>query len=385
MTYAEVSNWARAQIPTFREKAQSFEDLRYLPSDTAKEMASAGLFRLLTPEYLGGLEVTPAQFSEILQLVSQGDASAGWCTMIADTAALVGAYLPEETAREVFSDPDVILAGIFAPMGKAVQDGKNYIVNGTWQWASGSMNCDWLSGGALIMEDGNPRLLPNGMPDSRMMIFSRSDVELIDTWHVAGLKGTGSGDMSVSNVAVPVERSVSLLIDKPVVESPLYVFPVFGLLALGIASVAVGNARAALDAVKEIAKGKVAPGGRKTLADRPVVQTEIAKAEATLRSARAFLAESVDQAWQAAQTTDTLSADTRSDLRLSCTHATRVCADVCRVAYDLGGGSAVFLSNELQRRFRDAHTMTQHIMVSPAIYEQTGRIKLDLNTDLTML
>ena len=156
MTYAQTIEWTRKQVPAFREKAAQFEELRQLPADTATGMAEAGLFRLLTPEYLGGLEATPAQFSEALQLVSMGDASAGWCTMIADTAALVAAYLPKVTAREVFSDPNVILAGIFAPMGKAVREGDTYRVSGRWQWASGSANCDWLSGGSLIVENAKP-------------------------------------------------------------------------------------------------------------------------------------------------------------------------------------------------------------------------------------
>ncbi|WP_306252648.1 acyl-CoA dehydrogenase family protein [Parvularcula sp. IMCC14364] len=385
MTYAQTIEWTRKQVPAFREKAAQFEELRQLPTDTATGMAEAGLFRLLTPEYLGGLEATPAQFSEALQLVSMGDASAGWCTMIADTAALVAAYLPKVTAREVFSDPNVILAGIFAPMGKAVREGDTYRVSGRWQWASGSANCAWLSGGSLIVENAKPKMLPNGLPESRMMIFPREDIELVDTWHVTGLKGTGSGDMVASDAVVPVERSVSLLTDQPVVESPLYVFPVFGLLALGIASVALGNARASLDAIITLANGKKTPGGRKSMAERPVVQTEIAKAEASWRSAQAYLSGSIEEAWQAAQKAPVLTASLRADLRLASTHATRVCADICRTAYDLGGGSSVFLDNELQRRFRDAHTMTQHIMVGPAMYEQTGRVKLGLETDLSML
>jgi len=135
---------------TLAERASEMETARRLPEDLARDMAKAGMFRLITPASLGGLEVTPLTFMEVLEALAKANASASWCSMIACTSALSAAYMDEQTAAEIFGDPDVIVGGIFAPMGKAVPDGDDFIVNGSWQWGSGSANCQWMGGGAMI-------------------------------------------------------------------------------------------------------------------------------------------------------------------------------------------------------------------------------------------
>ncbi len=380
-----IRDTVRALSAGISARSEEIEAARRLPADLAATLASAGLFRIALPASLGGLELPPAEIVETIEAMAMADASVGWCLMIGATTTLTAAYLPHALAAEMFADPDIITGGVFAPMGKAVVEGDHYRVSGRWQWASGSANCGWLLGGAQVFENGELRKLPSGAPDHRMMIFPRADVELIDTWHSAGLKGTGSGDISVTDVRVPLARSTSLIVDKPVETGALYVFPAFGLLALGIAGVASGNARAALDTVKTMLAGKKLPGGQRTAADRQTVQAGVAQAEADLRAARALLFDTIGSAWQMAGTTGDMDIMTRAHLRLAATHMVRTAADVTRQAYDLGGGASVFLSNSLQRRFRDAHTMTQHMMVSPATYELAGRVLLGLPTDASTL
>jgi alkylation response protein AidB-like acyl-CoA dehydrogenase len=283
------------------------------------------------------------------------------------------------------ADADVITGGVFAPMGKAHVEGDHYRVSGRWSWASGSANCRWLFGGCVVHENGAPRLLPGGRPDTRMMVMPREQVELIDSWHAAGLKGTGSGDMAVKDLSVPLSHSVSLVADKPVEAGPLYLFPVFGLLALGIAGAASGNARAALEALKAGLSGRRPAGSSRSAAERATVQVEFAKAEALLSSARALLFETLERAWAVATSEGEVTLETRARLRLAATHMVRTAADVTRIAYDLGGGSALYLESPLQRRFRDAHAMTQHMMVQPATYELAGRVLLGQPVDASML
>jgi alkylation response protein AidB-like acyl-CoA dehydrogenase len=371
--------------PRIAARAEEIEEARRLPADLAAELANAGLFRLAVPTSLGGLELPPATIVATIEAVAAADASVGWCLMIGATTALTSAYLPVELARELFGAADVITGGVFAPMGKAVAEGDHYRVSGRWSWGSGTANCDWIVGGSLIFEDGALRTLPNGQPDHRMMIFPASEVELIDTWHSAGLKGTGSGDFAVKEALVPRDRSVSLIVDKPRETGPLYAFPAFGLLALGIAGVASGNARAALDGAKAMLAGRKAPSAPRSAAERGANQVEIAKAEAELRAARALLYEAIEAAWARAQVAGEIDLSTRAEIRLAATHMTRTAAAVTRVAYDLGGGAALYLSNPLQRRFRDAHAMTQHMMVGPATYELAGRVLLGLPTDASTL
>lgn len=369
-----------------RERAEEVEAARRLPADLANKLAEAGIFRMITPAYLGGYESTPRQVTETLEKLAIADASVGWCSMIAATTAINAAYLNEETAREVYGDPNVITGGVLAPMGKAEIDGDDFIVTGRWQWGSGTANCDWICGGCFVFENGERKLIENTeIHETRMMYFPKKDVNLIDTWHVAGLKGTGSGDFAVENVRIPRSSSVSLVIDKPIVNNPLYKFPPFGLLALGTSSVMMGNARGALDAFIELAGSKKNQGSRRTLAERQVVQAETAKAEAAWRSARSFLYAELDKTWEVAKKEGSIPLEARADLRLACTNMTRVAADVCRQVYDLGGGAALYSNNELQRRFRDAHAGTQHATTAPATYELTGRVLFGLPTDGRMV
>lgn len=368
----------KALAPEISERAADIEAARRLPRDLADKLSATGAFRMLVPKDLGGMEAEPMAALEVIEAAARADSSTGWCVMIASTTSATSAFLPPEIGREIYGTSDAITGGVFAPMGKAVLEGEHYRVNGHWNWASGSTHCTWLMGGCVILEDGKPRMLPNGAPDGRMMIFPASEVELPDTWHVTGQAGTGSGEMIARDVMVPRSRSVSLMSDKPQYPGPLYVFPIFGLLSLGIASVALGSARGAMDDFLELAKTKFKKGGAR-------VQAEVAQAEATLSASRAFMKSEVEQAYELAATSGEMTIETRARLRLAATHAVRTSADVTRSLYDLGGGSSVYLSSPLQRRFRDAHVATAHIMTAPATYELTGRVLMGLETDATFL
>ncbi len=376
---------ARALAPEIAARAADTEAQRRLPADLAGKIAAAGLFRMAVPRALGGAEASPAEIFAALEVLGAADAATGWCTMIAATTALCAAYLPEPHASAIFADPLAITGGVFAPLGKAVVDGDDYVVSGRWSWASGSANCTWLVGGALVFDNGALRTLANGSPDHRMMIFRRSDVELIDTWDAMGLRGTGSGDMAVTNVRVPRARSVSFLTDRPLAPGPLYAFPPFGLLALGIAAVAAGNARAALDDLRGLATTKKAAGSSRTLAERGTVQAAYAEADARLAAARCLVDQAIAAAWELASAGAPLPVEARAGLRRAATHMVRTAADVTRAMYDLAGGSAAYASHPLQRRFRDAHVATQHIMVAPATWELAGRVALGLPTDASAL
>ena len=372
---------ARALAPELAARAAEMEEVRRLPADLAAKMARAGLFRMVTPKSFGGLELTPREIVETIEAVATANASAGWCAMIGATTALNAAYMEPATASEIYSDPGIITGGVFAPMGKAVDEGDHYRVSGRWQWGSGSANCTWLCGGCTVWENGEMKRLPSGAPDARMMVFPASEATLLDTWHVMGLKGTGSGDFEVKDLIVPKAQSVSLMVDQPYETGGLFKFPAFGLLSLGVSAVALGNARGALDAFAALATTKKSQGSSKTLAERQTMQAEFAKCEAAWRAARAYLFDEIDQTWAVATGEGAIPMERRAALRMACTHMTRTGADICRTLYDLGGGAALFEASDLQRRFRDAHAITQHIVTAPSTWELTGRILFGLPTD----
>ena len=368
---------ARALAPLAAEHAAFADAERRLAPELVEGLRESGLFRMLVPAALGGGEAEPARMMAAVDELAHADAATGWCVAVAATSGLLGGYLPEEHAREVFSDPRGCVGGVFAPKGRARPVGPDALeVSGRWPFASGVQHSDWLMGGCLVEADGDVTRTESGAPDSRLALVPAKAVEVIDTWDVAGLRGTGSHDFAVESARVPRGRTASLVSDEHRAPGALYAFPVFGLLALAIASVGTGIARAALEDLIELAGGKVPAMATKALAQQPDAQARTAKAEAGLRAARALLDEEVGGAWTAAAETGDVSLERRAGLRLAASHAMFTSAHVVDEAYALAGGSAVYASNPLQRRFRDVHVATQHMLVNPSTWEFAGRVLL---------
>lgn len=371
---------ARRLGPVVRERAEAAETLRRLPDDVVDALRAPGLFRLCVPAGLGGPEVDPRTLCEVIEEVSCHDGAAGWCVMIASTTSLMAAYLPEPFAAQIYADPDVVTGGTFAPNGRAIAAGDGHVVAGRWQWGSGSDHCDWLCVGCLA----DP-LRGEGGPDFRLMFLPRDEVEVLDTWFTSGLRGTGSNDLRVHDRFVPDGRSVGVLSGRPLAEGALYAFPLYGLLALGVASVMLGIARRAVDEVLALAAAKRPMMSAKTLAHRPIAQVDVARAQGAVRGARAYLFDELDRAWEDAQAGGRIGLERRARLRLACAHAASEAAVAVDLAYRTGGGSSVFAESPLQRCFRDVHTATQHVMVSPQVFETVGRMLLGVEADTTLL
>lgn len=369
-----------AQLATDAERA------RRLPTSLVSALAGAGLFRLCVPRQVGGLEAEPSVLVDVVEELARGDGAAGWCVAIGATSGLLAGYLPERAAREIFGSPRAIVGGVFAPKGRATPTEGGFRVRGRWPFASGCEHCDWLMGGCVVEDGrGGARTLGTGMPDVRLMLAPAAEVTIHDTWHVSGLRATGSHDISFDDVLVPAERSASVFSDPPLQPGPLYAFPLFALLALAIAAVSLGIARGALEDLLELAGAKTPTGSRRTLAERPTVQAEVAHSEASLRAARALLHTEIAASWESATARTEVPIERRLGLRLAATHAAQTGATVVATAFRLGGGSAIYETGPLQRRFRDAHVATQHMLVADPTWELTGRLLLGRPTDTTQL
>lgn len=362
---------ARALAPLARELADRAEEERSLPDELAGELRASGLPTMLVPARYGGGEVTPRAMVESLEQLALADGSTAWCAMISATAGFVAAYLEPEAAGELFADGGVA-GGVYAPIGTATPGDGGYVVSGRWPFASFCRHCDVLMGGVRT-DDG-----------VRLALFAATDADIIDTWTVSGLCGTGSNDIAVSELMVPAAHLASLA-GPARAPGPLYAFPVFGLLALGIASVSLGIARGAIDELRELATEKKPTGSSRRLAERPAAQAQVARAAAGVAAARALVMEGVDRAWAVARGGEGVPVEERTRLRLAATHATRACAEAVDLMYDAGGGTSIYRTSPLQRRFRDIHSATQHAMVAPATWELTGRLMLGLETDVAQL
>jgi len=376
---------AERLAPDLRARADEIERGRRVPLDLVRAMASAGFFRMCVPRALGGGEVDPATLLRVLEVLGEADASAGWCAMIGCTSGLLSGYLEPHAAAAIYGDPSGIAGGVYAPSGSAVPTSGGYRVSGRWPFASGVEHCTWLMGGSVIVENGAPRLLASGAPDAPLMLFPASAVEIIDTWTVSGLRGSGSHDIAVRDLFVPAAHAVSLVRDRPRAEGALYAFPVFGLLAVGIAAVALGIGRRAITELVDVAGGKRPTGSRRILAERATAQVQVSEAEALVRSGRAFLAEAIDAAWAAARRAGSIDVAARATVRLAATNATIAAAKAVDLMYNAGGGTSVYATSPLQRCFRDVHVVTQHLMVAPATYELTGRLLFGIATDAALL
>ncbi len=382
---APVIEAARALAPRIRALADETERGRRLPAELVEAFHAAGFFHMCVPRLLGGGEVAPATMLGVLEELGRADGAAGWCAMIAATSGVLAAYLAPETAKEIYGGARGASGGAFAPYGKAVAADGGYRVNGRWPFASGCEHCTWLMGGCVVEEQGKPKLLPNGVPNIRLMLFPAAAARIIDTWDVSGLRGTGSHDISVENLLVPAAHSASLITDQPTAAGALYVFPVFGLLALGIAAVALGIGRRAIDELTALAAKKTPALTRRRLAERGAIQVEVAAAEATLAAARAYLFGTVEEMWTAAQARGEMTLAQRAALRLTASHAVSASVSAADRMYTAGGGSAIYSASPLQRCFRDLHVATQHTMVNPATFELVGRVLLGVEADTAML
>jgi alkylation response protein AidB-like acyl-CoA dehydrogenase len=304
--------------------------------------------------------------------------------MIASTSGVLAAYLPPDLAKLVYGSPDAISGGVFAPRGVARRVAGGFRVTGRWAFASGCAHCSWLMGGCFVEGETGRETLAGGVPDIRLLLFPREEAKIVDTWDVVGLAGTGSHDIEVRDLFVPEGRDVSLLADRPREAGPLYSFPVFGLLGVGVAAVGLGVARRAIEELSALACAKTPALGRRRLAERALTQARVAEADAELGAARAGLVAAIDAAWSRAEAGE-IPLRERAALRAAATFAARAGARVAASMYDLGGGSSIYRASALQRCLRDSQVVKQHAMVGEGVYELAGRVLLGLESDASQL
>lgn len=363
-----------------RSRGAEIEAARRLPDDLANRMARAGMFRLLVPAALGGLEVHPREFFDALAETAEADGAVGWVQMIGTTTGILSASLPPAWAEAIYgAHPNCISTGVTAPLGKARPVTGGYVVNGRWPFGSGSQVSDWICGGCMLLDErGEPRRNARGMPDTVLALFPANEVIIHDTWDTSGLRGTGSHDIEVVDAFVPDGRW-SVLGGRARVDAPLYRFPTLGLLALGVSAVAIGIARHAIRAFGELATDKVPTGSVRALADRASAQRDLARATAMVNAAVALTYAAIDRAWQAAIASDRLTIETKADLRMAATHNTWSAAEAVDLLYHAAGGSAIYAKSPLQRCFRDIHVTTQHLMVAQPTWEAVGKVLLGMD------
>lgn len=379
-TETQLIDEARKLGSELMERGQEIDRARQLPQDLAKRMADLGFYRLLVPEELGGLGVSPTTFCRVCETLAEANGSAAWCIFIGSTSQYLFGAVDQVLLDQLLEDPSVITSGVFADSGTAASSERDgiagYLINGHWRWASGCHNAQWISGGIHEIDQAGEGV--DGDNPLTRVFFRPDEIEIQDNWHVSGLRGSGSSDFTAHDVWVPAERMVTSVEHTSFAERPIYRFPRFGILGIPIGAICVGMARASLDEVLRIAKEKTPQGSRRPLAMRAALQRDLAVASTELAAARAWLYQTIDDAWTQAQSgPDTL--NHRRELRTANVHAVTTAIKVIDRMYTVMGGTSVFETSCLQQHFRDVHVASQHMMVAESVMEVAGRIMLGLD------
>jgi len=374
---------ARALVPALVAAADRIEAERELPAEVLEEMFEAQLFRLTLPRFLGGAELPITLLAETTETIATADASAAWCLGQAFGCAMSAAFLDEGPARQVFGPRNAVLAWGAGTEGKAIATDGGYRITGTWRFASGAKHATWLGGHCRIYDaDGSPRLRADGVHANRTALFPRPAATIADDWYVMGLRGTRSEGYSVEDLFV--EDAFTLDRETPQerrVDATLYRFSTTNVYASVFSGVALGIARAMLDDLLALAGHKHPRGARSSLRESPVVQTRLAELEAELASARAYQQQVLREVWQKVDRTGELQMADRAQLRLATTYAINQATDVSEQVYRLAGATALFEGGVFERRFRDAHAVSQQVQGRHTNFETVGRFMLGLDVD----
>ena len=370
----------RHLAPSIRARAAELEAARRIPIDLIDMLRDLGVFRMFVPSSHGGMELDLPTGLEIISALTRIDGSFGWTAMIGAGAALFASNLPRETFETIYRNgPDVTVAGAAAPLGKAEIVEGGLRVSGRWPFASGCLHADWMLGVCVLTEEGKP--IPgsageNGPPMMRGFFLPAREWKIENTWHVAGLKGTGSHHITMHERVVPEANFFDFTEGQACVLGPLYQAPI-QLLPLFHGAFDVGMAEAALDELVAMANsGRQQLRALLPMCESEVFQYELGRVGADVRGARAAHRAQVTEQWQHA-----LAGMPRDEARFVENQQTAVwiataCARAVNDCFALGGGSAIYDVSPLQRRMRDMQVAAQHAMVQKRNYVAAGKLLL---------
>ncbi|MGE0601591.1 MAG: acyl-CoA dehydrogenase family protein [Dehalococcoidia bacterium] len=366
---AELMTRARALVPLLRDSADEIDEARQLPPHIVAEMKEAGVFRMSMPKAWGGWEADPVTQNLVIEELSAANGSAGWCVMIGVSGGFLSSLLDQDVARAMFPDPNMTSANAFVPPGKAVRVEGGYRVSGRWPFASGITHATWVQATAML----EPIAGEAADPFPRFFFMPVTDVEIIDTWHTTGLKGTGSRDFAMDDVFVPDERVVDHIRGPWRRPGPLYgsLTPVL----LNHFGVPLGLGKRAIESYTEMMRDKPGKFGIASR-DEPYIQIALAEASAILGAARAYAFDVLERVWAALESGAQLTDSERVEWRVANAFVHDSCARAVELLQHAAGSKSVYLPSDLDRCFRDIHTARQHGIVAGRVYDQAGRTML---------
>jgi indole-3-acetate monooxygenase len=380
---------ARRIAPVIREHADEAERERRLSPSVLAALQDTGLLRMCTPRSLGGLEVDPLTRARVIEEIAGHDTAAGWTLANPLDWAYQCARLPDAGAEEIYSrSANVVIAAQFGrPMQAASVQG-GYRITGRAPFVSNCHDANWIATTATVVAGDPSRTEDTGEPEVVMAYLPRESCQVIDTWHVMGMRGTGSHDVAVNDVFVPTARTFPLVPEFTPgshYQGPLYRFPLVGIVATNLPPLVLAVARRAIEEVSALAQGKVPVAASTVLRERASAQAKLAQAEAILRAGRVFLYDTLSDTWAATVAGETLSLRHKADVLLAMTHAVQSAVQAVELMYRMAGTSGVYTRSPLERYFRDVQVLRHHAFGAETRYETVGQVYLGLPPDFPVL
>ncbi|HEY6419890.1 MAG TPA: acyl-CoA dehydrogenase family protein [Candidatus Binataceae bacterium] len=377
--FAECIERARKLGPLIAEHAAESERLSQLSTKVVDAFHEAGLFRALLPVPMAGFNLTIAQQCEVAEQIARFDGATGWNFAIGSGGPVIANFVAREAFENIFADPRALVAGSFSPMGNsAVACDGGFRFTGKATYASGSAQATWLTASGVEMHNGVPQIV-DGIPKFRAGMFPIRSAKVLNTWSVSGLRGTGSNDVMFENVFVPESYTFEFPNPRSAWQiGPGARIPLMVQLGGTLAAVALGIARHAIDALKELAVSKIPLGTMASLRERPVAQLQLGEAEGTLRAGRSYLYGSIAEIWQRSEAHEPFDLEALASARLASVTTGKLAARTVDLVYDAAGISAMHTALPIERCWRDVHAVTQHVTMNTARYEVAGRILFGL-------
>ena len=382
ITTVEDALKAVAQVgPVAREHAQKSEDGRRLAPEVLDAITDAGLWSAFAPAACGGAGLSGlTELFEILRAMAYEDTSAGWALLICGGGtALAGARMTDQARTEIFNSGCVPIAGVFNPGGTAAPASGGFVLNGRWPFASGITYAHWVIANAIAVdESGMPKPGEGGLPEIVTAMLPRDEIEIIDDWHVAGLRGTGSMTFTVQDHFVPAHRTFAFF-GHVSIDEATFKIPVLTTVGAYFAGMAVGLAERAVDAVIELLPTRVGPPTFQPASADPYNQWALGRARAAIRAA----AESTrsiharyDARLRAGEDLTALSIAERAEVHEHTVWVGATCREAVNDLFQLGGANSIYESSVLQRVWRDINILNQHVYFRTNTHQLAGGVAL---------
>lgn len=366
---------AKALAPVIAANRDAMESDRRLAQPIVDGIRAAGLQRLTLTRENDGLEVPLTTALEVYERLAGADASVGWIVWNNVLPCLFSRFLPPDTRAAVFADSNWLHASSTRPSGKAVREANGYRLSGRWSLVSGCELAEWMPLSGFVAPEGG------GEPQMRFFFMRRSELEILDTWHVGGLRGTGSHDVVVDDFLVPQARSISPAEDPGTASGPYGCIPIIATLSLGMAAQFLGIARSALNTAISQATTRITATPAPDMRDRAEVQQAVARHSAALEAARAQLFTQAGAHWQRALSEMPADLAGLASVYAASNHAIQTAIAMVDELYSLCGTAAIYRESPLERISRDLRVMRQHVLTQSLWPEQSGRVMLGLPID----